>query len=378
MIRKVFPILAVSMFSSMLGIGIIVPLLPIYANELGATGIWIGIIFAGYSVSRSIVMPFIGRLSDRHGRKLFICIGLMAYGITSLGFVWSDTVYQLALVRFIQGAAGGIIIPIAQAYIGDLAPEGEEGKWMGYLNAAFFTGFGLGPLIGGIMTEQFGMDSAFYTMMALNVMSSIIAIIRLPDIRGVMMSSQLPPIKTMFASARLKGLFSFRIGDAQGRGAFITFLPILAGATLNLGPFLIGILVAANTLFMSVLQLYSGKMADRFDRRTMVIMGSIVRLGTLAFIPFTHSFWPLFGLCVFNGLGGAISVPAASALTIEEGRTFGMGSTMSMFMLAMSIGMIVGPLLGGAIADWVSINAVFYFAAGLGLLGVVLFGWFTR
>ena len=91
-----------------------------------------------------------------------------------------------------------------------------------------------------------------------------------------------------------------------------------------------------------------------------------------------HSFWQLLGLCALQGLGGAISLPAASALLVEEGRKFGMGSTMGMFAMAMSIGMAIGPLLGGVIADFVSINSVFYFGASMGLIGTSLFIWFTR
>jgi len=125
MIKKVFPVLALSIFSSMLGVGIVAPLLPIYADEMGATGIWIGVIFGGFSISRTIVMPIIGRLSDRHGRKLFLGIGLLAYAIISLGYIWAENVSQLTAVRLIQGAASGMIIPIAQAYIGDISPEGK-------------------------------------------------------------------------------------------------------------------------------------------------------------------------------------------------------------------------------------------------------------
>jgi len=72
MINKIFPILALCVFSSMLGIGIIAPLLPLYAESMGATGIWVGIIFAGFSISQAMFLPIIGKLSDRSGRKLFI------------------------------------------------------------------------------------------------------------------------------------------------------------------------------------------------------------------------------------------------------------------------------------------------------------------
>jgi len=77
MIRKVFPILALSIFSSLLGAGIIVPLLPIYAETLGASGIGLGSIAAGFFASNAIVTPIFGRLSDHRGRKVFISIGLL-------------------------------------------------------------------------------------------------------------------------------------------------------------------------------------------------------------------------------------------------------------------------------------------------------------
>jgi len=258
MMKKAFPILAVSIFSSMLGVGIIAPLLPIYADNLGATGIWIGIVFGGFSVSRAIVMPFVGKLSDRYGRKRFICIGLISYAFISLGFIWADSVYQLVLVRFLQGAAAGMIIPIAQAYIGDIAPWGEEGKWMGYFNTAFFAGLGLGPLMGGALSEHFGMSVAFYTMGALNLAAFLIAIVLLPDNRVERTATQVLSFKIMGASSIIKGLFSFRMTNALIWGAFIAFLPIFATTYIELSPTLTGMLLAVSILLLSSLQIYSG------------------------------------------------------------------------------------------------------------------------
>jgi len=379
MIKKIFPILALSVFSSMLGMGIIAPLLPLYAESLGATGIWLGIIFAGFSISRAIFLPIIGRLSDRSGRKLFICIGLFIYAIISLGYIWADNVSQLTLVRLIQGAAAGMIIPIAQAYVGDISPEGEEGKWMGYFHTAFFAGFGFGPLMGGVLTDYFGMNVAFSTMGGLNLLAFLIAILFLPETRqGKMAANPHLSFKEMSTSGMVKGLFSFRLSFSLGRGAFSCFLPIFAAIYIGLSPTLIGILLAVNILLMALLQVYSGNIADRFNRRALVVLGSLIGLTFLALIPLTDSFWQLLGLCALQGLGGAISLPAASALIVEEGRKFGMGSTIAVFTLAMSIGMTIGPLLGGVAADFVSINSVFYFAVGMGLIGTSLFIWFTR
>ncbi len=345
----------------------------------GATGIELGMIFASFSISRAIFMPIIGRLSDRRGRKLFICLGLLIYAVVSLGYIWANNVLQLTLVRLIQGAAAGMIIPITQAYIGDVSPEGEEGKWMGYFNAAFFTGFGIGPLMGGVLIDHFGMTGTFYSMGGLNLLAFLVAVLFLPEIshQKAATNSQVS-FREMSSSGMVKGLSSFRLSFALGIGVFVCFLPIFAGLYIGLSPSLIGILLAVNILLMALFQPFAGKIADRFNRKALVVVGGIISSTFLAVVPAAHNFGQLLWLCAFCGLGGAISLPAASALIIDEGRRFGMGSTMAMFMMAMSIGMVIGPLLGGVIADFVNINSVFYFAAGMGLAGTSLFIWFTK
>jgi DHA1 family multidrug resistance protein-like MFS transporter len=378
-LKQVFPILALSMFSSMLGMGVVAPLLPLYAESLGATGIWIGIIFAGFAISATTITPIAGRLSDRRGRKLFLCIGLLINAIVSLGYIWADSAAQLTLVRLIHGAAAGMTMPVAQAYVGDISPEGEEGKWMGYINAAFFGGIGVGPLIGGILSDHFGMSAAFLTMGGLNLLPFLIVVSLLPEIKPrEMASSPHSSYKEMSASGPMRGLFSFRLAFSIGRGAFVTFLPILGAIYLGLSPTLIGVLIAVNMLLMALLQAYGGNIADKLNRKAMVIVGSLTSLTSLALIPLAGNFWQLLGICALGGLGGAIAMPAASALLVDEGRKFGMGSAMAIFMMAFSIGMAVGPLLSGVLADYVSINSVFYFGAFAGLIGTALFIWFTR
>jgi MFS family permease len=129
---------------------------------------------------------------------------------------------------------------------------------------------------------------------------------------------------------------------------------------------------------MSLLQVYGGNIADRFNRRVLIVVGSLTNLIYLALIPLGGNFWQLLGICVLGGVGGAIALPAASALTVVEGRRFGMGSTIAVFAMAFSIGMVIGPLVGGGIADFANINSVFYFGAAIGLVGTTLFIWFTK
>jgi MFS family permease len=207
----------------------------------------------------------------------------------------------------------------------------------------------------------------------------LVVAISLPEIRPrKMTSSPRSSFKEMSASGMVKGLFSFQLVFALGRGTFATFLPIFAAIYIGLSPTLIGVLVAVNILLMSLFQAYGGNIADRLNRKTLVIVGSLANAASLALIPLGGSFWQLLGICAFIGASGAIASPAASALSVEEGRRFGMSSTMAILAMALSIGMAIGPLLGGVIADFVDINLVFYFGAGMGLIGTGLFIWFAR
>ena len=373
-IKKAFPILSLAIFSSLLGSGIIVPLFPLYVESMGATATSLGIIFAGFSISRALVMPFAGRLSDRRGRKLILGIGLFAYALTSFAYVWADSVASLTIIRALQGISAGMILPIAQAYVGDISPEGEEGKWMGYFNAAFTIGFGVGPLMGGTIAEHFGMNFAFFTMGGLNMLAFLMVTIYLPEIsRKKIEAGTKASLKDISDSRIIRGIFGYRVAFAMGRGVFAAFLPIYAGIHLGLSPSQVGILLAFNILLMSVLQLYAGRVADKLDRKSMVVAGGVINIASLALIPFAGNFLQLLVVCGLGGVGGAVSMPATSALVVEEGRRLGMGLVMAVFGVAFSIGMAVGPILGGMIVDSLNISAVFYFGALAGLLGAILF-----
>jgi len=269
MIKKVFPILAASIFSAMLGVGLVNPLLPLYASDMGASGLELSFIFAGYSFVNTIATPIMGRISDRKGRKWFLSIGLAGYTVLSLGYVWADSILLLVVVRLLLGAAGAMIGPIAMAYIGDISPRGEEGKWAGYANAAFFAGFGLGPLLGGTLAERFGMNVSFYSMGCLCLLAFLIAVVLLPESsqRKVGERGNLS-FRKMSASDVIRGLFSFRMVQAIGNGSFMTFLPVFVSTHIGLNSDLIGILLAVNMLPTTLLAGPVGRMADRFNRKT--------------------------------------------------------------------------------------------------------------
>ena len=121
-----------------------------------------------------------------------------------------------------------------------------------------------------------------------------------------------------------------------------------------------------------------GLIADRFNRKTFVIVGNFLFAVFLAAVPFTVNFGQLLIVLLIQGISTALCLPSASALVVEEGRKFGMGSTMSLFFLALAIGLTIGPILSGGIAEWLNIDMVFYVCAGIVIAGTALFFWFTR
>ena len=378
-INKVFPILGLSIFSSMVGIGIIAPLLPIYAENLGATGVWVGIIFAGYAVSRTVLLPFVGKLSDRHGRKRIISIGLLVFSLTSFAYVLANNVFSLLAIRLLQGVAAGFVQPISQAYIGDIAPEGEEGKWMGFFNATFLIGWGCGPLMGGVLAEYLGMDAAFYAMGGLNVLAFLGVTLFLPEVpRRKKGTGTEPSFKEIMSSKMSWGLFSFQIGDAAHRGIVQTFVPVFASLTIGLSSSLIGMILSLLVLGAGVIQIFSGRLADKLDKRVVVIIGSLGILVSMAVVPEAVGFWSLILLLSIAIIGDATALPSASALVIEEGRKYGMGMSMAMFNMGLGVGMSLGPILAGLASDLLGIDSAFYFTAILMFLSAVAFGSFTR
>jgi MFS transporter, DHA1 family, multidrug resistance protein len=381
LIKKVFPVLALAMFSSSLGMGVVSPLLPLYAQNFGAAGVWIGAIIAAYGTTSILSTPLFGRLSDRKGRKLFLCIGLLCYAVLSLGYVFANSVYALILVRLFQGAAGGMVIPIAFAYVGDLSPRGEEGKWMGYANAAFFTGFGIGPLLGGLLTDHFGMVTAFSFMGAMNFIAFLVALIFIPAVQRKQMLKE--PVKTISfreiaRSGMVRGLFSFQLSQALCRGAFITFLPIFATIQADLNPTLIGVLLSVNMLLISVFGPIGGNIADRFSRRGLVLIGSILLLLPVGLVPLAGDFWQLFTLSALSAIGGGLAMAGASALSVNEGRRFGMGSAMGTINMGMNIGFAAGPIIAGGLVDFIDIGSAFYFGSIMVILGTVAFVWLSK
>ena len=124
--NRIFVTLWASTFVGSIGMGLVSAILPVFARELGATGIWLGLVFASFTLSMTPLMPIIGNLSDKLGRKKFVVGGLAVYILVGAAFVWAPGYKELILIRILAGVGAALIFPTTHAYIGDLSPKGEE------------------------------------------------------------------------------------------------------------------------------------------------------------------------------------------------------------------------------------------------------------
>ncbi|MFH1624094.1 MAG: MFS transporter, partial [Pseudomonadota bacterium] len=342
--------------------------------------IWLGIIFSGFSISRSLFMPLIGKLSDKKGRKLFICIGLFGYALISIAYIHADKAYELAIIRFLQGFFAAMIIPLAMAYIGEISPVKKEGTYMGMFNVSLFAGFGVGPFMGGALKDHFGMGTAFYAMGGLSLIAFAMILVFLPelDLYKKGWGNPRASYKLMLGNNIVRGITAFRLVDSMGRGMVATFLPIFAHQYLGLTGSEIGLLISSNILLTSLMQAPFGKLADKVSRwKLVVIGGSIVSLA-ISLTPYASDFTELLVINMAMGFASALSLPATTALAVEEGRHLGMGSIMGIFNMAMSVGLGSGPLLGGLIMDCLGVRFIFLFGGIIGFVAIGLFVSFVK
>ncbi|MCG8564372.1 MAG: MFS transporter [Desulfobacterales bacterium] len=375
--KGVFMTLFFIIFATITGVGIVVPLLPIYAHDMGAAGIYVALIFGAFSLSRTCLLPVFGRMSDRRGRKPFILAGLLIYGLISLAFVFSSRVETLILARFFQGMGSAMIMPVVQAYVGEITPEGTEGYSMGLFNLSMFLSLSLGPLLGGSILDLWSMDAAFFCMGGLSLLAFGLCLVFLPppSQEGIPRGERVElPWKTLMGDWGFRGLLSFRYVYTACIGTIWCFLPLYADQAFGLTGTQIGFLVMLGVFISGLLQLPMGYLADRADKRRMGFVGGIVAALGMGVIFKSHTFVGLLmGVSVF-GIGGGIGMPAVTALAVIYGEAKGaMGTVMSVMTVAHSLGMLTGSLAAGIAMDALALHHAFVLAGALMVLGTGIF-----
>ena len=374
-------ILLMCIFTAMLGLGIMSPIMPLYASDLGATLTPIGFLSSAWSISRLIFTAPAGRYSDQGSKKRVIMAGLFVYTVISVmyAFAWDFT--SLAAIRFLHGLGSAMSMPIAMAYGAELAPEGKEGQYMGMMTMSMFAGMGLGPYIGGTLTDYFGYkEVAFYAMGGLSGLSFLLTTVFLPDDKrkGEKRLGPSPSFRKVLSNQLLRASFIYRMVGALGRGSVMSFLSMFLSMSVTEGGLgisfsQIGLILSVSQLTAAFLQRPFGDMADKYNKVTLILVGGFLGASGLALIPFTRNMWEAFGAQLLFMAGGALGMPAMTAIVAIEGREIGLGTTMSVLQSSMSLGMIAGPLVSGILGDMFGLKLIFMMGGLINFIGTGIF-----
>ncbi len=378
---KIFVTLFLAVFATTMGAGLVVPLLPVYAHELGAGAFQIGLIFGAFSLTRTIFVPYFGRLADRKGKKPLLTAGLFIYFFLSLLYAASRSVESLILLRLGQGFASAMILPVAQAYVGMITPAQKEGRIMGLFNMSLYGGLSIGPLLGGVLNDLFNIRASFLSMGALTLSAFLLCLLLLPtENRSYKEKSRASKdsfsYMELLRTPSIFSLFAFRACFMTCIGIIWAFLPLLASTKLALSSSAIGVVIMTSVFVSGLFQVPMGYLADRFSKRALTIAGGILAVISVLYLNRASSFGELVLANGILGLAGGISFPAIMALGVIEGRrTNAMGSLMGLIALGHSLGMLAGPLLAGALIGFTSFGTVFILGAIILGVGTAVFIW---
>ena len=356
--RSPLLVLFVTIFLDLLGFGLIIPILPIYANELGASGTVIGLVAASYSLMQFLIAPFWGNLSDRFGRKPIL---LASIAITGLGYLIFSQAYSLAMLfaaRLIAGA-GSANISTAQAYISDITPPDKRAKSFGIIGAAFGLGFIFGPPVGGYLKTHYGITSVGFTAASLSAINLLLAwwileeSLKEKKTEGPLFDNPISGFREALSRGAITDLLIMNLIFITAFSLMTVSVTLLWEEHYGLNEAQVGYTFAFMGLVAAIVQGGLVGWASRtFGDKRLLIYGSILMFFGLVSLPFVpvSLFIPLELLAlVLISLGNGALTPTISSLLSrvaspqEQGKVLGYAQSFS------SLGRVIGPFLGGGL-----------------------------
>jgi MFS transporter, DHA1 family, tetracycline resistance protein len=359
--RSPLLVIFVTVFIDLVGFGIVIPVLPYYAEgaHFGATPREVGLLFASYSVMQLIFAPVLGRLSDKYGRRPILIISLLG---TCLGFLilgFATTLLMLFIGRIIDGISGGNI-STAQAYIADVTTKENRAKGMGLIGAAFGLGFVFGPAIGGILS-RWGINIPFLFAGGLAFANVILLYFTLPET-----VTRDHPARVSAASGR--GWKQLIDALRQPQLAFVLaiyFLSIVAFSImttvfalfmmfrLGYDPWHSGWIFAFVGIVSAIVQGgLIGKLVKRFGEPTLVIAGGLLFTLSLFVSPFVTAATGLAGILsivALAAIGNALAAPSLTSLGSKSASAAEQGSILGVMQSVASLARAVGPSVAALI-----------------------------
>lgn len=370
-VERKIAMISSSTFVIMLGAGIVVPILPKYAESFGASYTYVGLTISAFGVARIIADIPSGTLSDRVGRRASMLLGTLLFAGSGLVAAYSASIEHLVTARFIQGVGAAIFTTSALAYVADILPEAGKGRYLGYYQSSFFLGSAFGPSIGGFLTSVGGLRLPFLTLSALSVAGAFAtytgfsaskdrrkAAYERSNIRGIVASTLRS--KPMIASC-VAASSTFILTT----GIRFTLLPIYCEKALGLDEAGVGLVLSLIALVNFFMMRWAGSLTDRLGATIAMVFGFASAGLTTALYPFSSNTASLYGVAFAFGVATSLTMPAQVSLAVESSDPRHRGLSMGVYRIFSDIGLIIGPMLSGILIDYLPIASVFFIIAGI-------------
>jgi DHA1 family multidrug resistance protein-like MFS transporter len=380
-------LLCVQTVIMMLGMGVISPILPQYAQSFGVNITMVGLLISGFGVARIIIDIPAASMTDRFGRRNVIIAGTVLQAVSSLGCGLAANYWQLLSFRLVQGIGSAAFTTTAMIVLADISSPADRGRIMSFYQGSLLIGAGLGPTLGGFVAQYFGLRAPFFALTVFSMIAVIWAYWRIPETKQVAerpttavfdinRTSHISPsglvallrnVNFVAISIVSFGLFFMRTGSQN------QILPLLASDRLGASTGQIGIAMTVISIFNFIILFACGRLSDRFGRKILITPGVMVSVISLAMLSQAHSYWFLILTSILWGIGTGISGPLPTAyvadITPRENYSTGMG----LYRAVSDLGFVTGPILLGWLADTKGYSFSLLFNSVFLLLAIIIF-----
>lgn len=374
-------------FLDLVGFGIVLPLIPFFADSMGATPLIVGVIVASYSLMQLVFSPVWGSLSDRFGRRPFLVLGLFGSAASYVVFGLAETVAVLLVSRVVGGSMGATV-PVAQAVVADSTAPAERARGMGMIGAAFALGFIFGPAIGGFLS-QWGYAVPGFVAAGLTGANAVAAIFLLPEslpperrIRGrtglAGLRQRVAAVRAVLGRTELTRPILVLFVMTWGFAGITTTLPLYLDDPLGMTAAAAGGLFAYLGLIASVVQgRLIGPLVDRHGEKSVAVAGGLTLAVGMLMIGTIPSFAALFVALALVGAGWGCVVPSIHSMISRRASDREQGEVLGVNQSSASAARVVGPISAGWGFGALGPQLGFVGGAGLVTLGALI-AWAMR
>lgn len=381
------PILFLIVVIDLIGFGLVIPLLPFYAERYGASPEEVTVLMAIFSLMSMLAAPLWGRLSDRVGRRPVLMASMAAAALAYIWMAFADALWMLFAARAFAGACAGNIAA-AQAYIADVTPPEKRARGMGMIGAAFGLGFIIGPALGGLVA---GNDARTADLESPALIAAGLSALAFLGVIVLLKESLPAGLQARAARSRATVLLEAFGRPVLSRLLVVFFLVILAFAGMEStfamwasrqfgwGPAQVGYLFTYVGLLSAVMQGgLIGPLTRRFGEERLMLTGLVLIGFGLLCLPVARSLAALLPAVTALAVGMGMMQPSLNSLISRRGGGAGeQGEIMGVAQSVGSLSRVLGPVIAGALFAGLGRNSPYLWGAGLVALAVVI-GWRLR